>query len=179
MGANARFLSILVFLAACGDDGGGDDAGPPIGGTVVLGTGTTEFEEIVPEMELGLVSGPQGGHHFIVHARMSGLVPGDPSSPGEIGNPSTVFTVSSESGERLDVDMAPYRLGYEEIGEDDYVLPGGRIIQVREDAVDDIVGARVLIGVTVTDARDRIAVDERAVNAFLIPLDGATPDAAP
>lgn len=178
MGATARFLCTFVLLAACGDDDTGD-AGPPVGGTVELGTGTVAFEEVTPEMELGLVSGPQGGHHFVVHARMTGLVPGDPSAPGQIGNPSTLFTVTSEGGERLDVDMAPYRLGYEEVGDDEYVLPSGRILQVQEDLVDAIVGSRVLLAVRVTDVRDRIAEDEVWVNAFLIPIDDGVPDAAP
>ena len=177
MAATGRFSWPLVLaLAACGGDDDGPDSGPPVGGTVELGTGVAGFEEITPEGDLGLVSGPQGGHHFIVHARMTGLLPGDPSSPGEIGNPSTMFTVENEAGERLDVDMAPYRLGYEELGDDGvYTLPGGRICQVREDAVEEIVGGHVRLRVEVTDARDRIATDDVWVNAFLIPLADAGP----
>lgn len=171
---------LTLVLAACGGDDDGPDAGPPIGGTVELGTGTNAFEPVAEESEQGLVSGPQGGHHFIVHARMTGLVPGDPTSPGEIGNPSTVFTVENEAGERLDIDMAPYRLGYEELDDDGvYTLPGGRICQVLEDAVEEIDGGHVLLRVEVTDARDRIATDEVWVNAFLIPIDDTLPDAGP
>ena len=176
MGATGRYpWPLLLVLAACGGDDDGPDSGPPVGGTVELGTGTISFEEIEPESDLGLVSGPQGGHHFVVHARMTGLVPGDPTSPGEIGNPSTKFTVESEDGERLDIDMAPYRLGYEELADDGvYTLPGGRICQVREDAVEAIDGGRVRLRVVVTDARDRIATDDVWVNAYLI-----VPDAGP
>lgn len=171
MAATGRIVCpLLLVLIACGGDDDAPDAGPPVGGTVELGTGTSRFEEIEPEGELGLVAGPQGGHHFIVHARMTGLVPGDPSSPGEIGNPSTRFTVESEDGARLDIDMAPYRLGYEELGEDGvFTLPGGRICQVLEEAVDEIDGGRVRLRVEVTDVRDRIATDDVWVNGFLIP----------
>src|SRR5687768_3319811 len=99
MGASARFFLAFVSTAAaasaCGDDGGSGD-GPPMEGEVELGTGTTEFEPLADESELGLVAGPQGGHHFIVHVRMSGMVPGDPTMPGLIGNPSTRFTVTGE-----------------------------------------------------------------------------------
>jgi hypothetical protein len=171
MAATGRFSwALLLALAASGGDDDGPDARPPVGGTVELGTGTSAFVSIAPESELGLVSGPLGGHLFIVHARLTVLVPGDPSSPGEIGNPSTRFTVENEAGERLDIDMAPYRLGYEELdGDGVYTLPGGRICQVLEEAVDEIDGGHVRLRVEVTDARDRIATVDVWVNAFLIP----------
>ncbi len=145
-----------------GDDGGDEDS--PGDSTVELGTGTTAFEPVGEESELVLVAGPQGGHHFVVHARMSGLVPGDPAQPNLVGNPTTRFSVTGEDGARLEIDMAPYRLGYELV-DGDYVLPSGRIIQVREAAVPSLYGSRARIEVEVTDAEGESAMDGRWVIA--------------
>ncbi len=161
----------------CGGGGGGHgdgDAERPGDADVELGTGTVEFEPLADESHLVLVAGPQGGHHFVVHARMRGLLPGDPTKPGLVGNPATRFTVTDQDGAALDVGMAPYRLGYEQQG-DDYVLPSGRIIQVQEENVPELYGQRVRIAVEVTDAEDQTASDGRwvvAVHAF-------EPDAGP
>jgi hypothetical protein len=155
-------------LAACG--GGGDDGDPQDGAsdaTVELGTGTTAFEPLAEDSELVLVAGPQGGHHFIVHARMSGLLPGDPTQPGLLENPATRFTVRDEAGDRLDVNMAPYRLGYEPDG-DAYVLTSGHIVQVVEEAVASLyAGARTHIAVEVTDSDGESASDDR----WVIPIE--------
>jgi hypothetical protein len=156
----------LALAGACGGDDSSDD-GPPQEGEAELGTGTTSFEELRDDDELVLVAGPQGGHHFVVHTRMSGLLPGDPTMPGLIGNPSTSFTVEDEHGERLDLNMAPYRLGYEPADEPDgaYVLPSGRILQIQQAVVAATYGTRVKIRVEVTDVRNATASDERWVLA--------------
>ena len=154
--------------SSCGDGGEGGDEEPPSAAVVELGTGTVDFEPLADESDLILVAGPQGGHHFVVHARMRGLLPGDPSRPGLVGNPATRFTVTDQEGGGLDVGMAPYRLGYEQRG-DDYFLPSARIIQVLEQKVPELYGQRVRIAVDVTDAEDRTASDGRwvvAVHAF-------------
>ena len=166
------FLVAALGAAGCGDE----PEDPPAGGEVWLGTGTTEYRELEEEEELPLIAGPQGGHHFIVHARMSGLLPGDPTMPGLIGNPSTSFTAESEDGERLDLNMAPYRLGYRDAGtEGEYELPSGRILQVQEERVAAMIGTRVLLRVDVTDVRGAVASDERWIVAGeeLIPPPGA------
>jgi hypothetical protein len=167
MAATAR--TGWVFLGSCllavsGGCSGPD--GPPIEAVAWLGTGTTAYEELPEDSELALVAGPQGGHHFVVHARMSGLLPGDPTMPGLIGNPSTRFTVTSEAGERLDLNMAPYRLGYRaaEI-EGEYELTSGRILQVQEARVLEMIGTRVKIWIEVTDVRGAVASDERWIVA--------------
>jgi len=163
--ARWAFAALLAAAPACG---GGEEEPPPGESWVELGTGTTAFEALAADSELVLVAGPQGGHHFVVHARMGGLLPGDPTMPGLIGNPSTLFTVEDEQGVRLDVDMAPYRLGYEPApdGGDGYVLTSGRILQVQEERVVAMYGARVKIKVEVTDVREATASDERWVIAI-------------
>ena len=172
------FLGAVLGAAGCGDE----PEDPPTGGEVWLGTGTTEYRELEEDEELPLIAGPQGGHHFIVHARMSGLLPGDPTMPGLIGNPSTSFTVESEDGERLDLNMAPYRLGYRDSEvEGAYELPSGRILQVQEERVAEMIGTRVLLRVDVTDVRGAVASDERWIvtGEELVPPpggDGGQPD---
>lgn len=125
----------------------------------------TAFEALEQESPLILVAGPQGGHHFVVHARMWGMDPGDPTMPGQIENPATRFTVTDEEGEHIELAVSPYRLGYERDG-DDFVLPSGRIVQVRESAVAALYGARAHIRVEVTDVDGETASDSRWVLAI-------------
>jgi hypothetical protein len=186
MGASTRLCLLFVAVAtapACtgagrNDDGSGSgdeddsgdpgDDGPPDDATAELGTGTTEFEPLPDESELILVAGPQGGHHFVVHARMRGLDPGDPAMPGLAANPRTRFFVENSQGDRVDVDQAPYRLGYKAVG-DDLVLPSGRIVQVLEEEVPSLYGQRVRIDLEVTDANGESASDGRWVVAMEAP----------
>lgn len=172
----------LILLAACGACGGGGGGKPdsnvaPGDAWVELGTGAVDFEALEPEGDITLVSGPQGGHHFVVSARMHGLQPGDPSMPGTTQNPSTRFSVWSEAGDQLDVDPPPYRLGYQPVGDDVYALPGGHIIQVREEEVPAVAGARVKIRVELEDATGTRVTDERWLTA--VPDGGPGPDAGP
>ncbi len=172
-------LISLASIPGCGDGGGGkpDSAVAPGDAWVELGTGAIEFEELTPEQDITLVSGPQGGHHFIVTARMHGMQPGDPTMPGTVQNPSTRFSVWNEDGEQIDVDPPPYRLGYQSAGTDVYVLPGGHIIQVREDAVPALADARVKIRVELEDQSGAQVSDERWLVAR--PDGGFRADAGP
>ena len=176
------FLIALISLATtpgcgAGDGGKPDSSVAPGDAWVELGTGAIEFEELTPEGDITLVSGPQGGHHFIVTARMHGMQPGDPTMPGTVQNPSTRFSVWTEAGEQIDVDPPPYRLGYQAVGDDVYALPGGHIIQVREDAVPGLDSARVKICVELEDQSGARVTDERWLIAR--PDGGFRADAGP
>jgi len=180
------WLILLATFAACGPASGGgpDSAVTPAGAWAEIGTGSSGFEELAAEGEIDLIAGPQGGHHFIVHARIHGLQPGDPRTPGVVENPSTLFSVWSESGEQLDIVPPPYKLGYEEVSDDVYSLASGHIIQVREDVVEGLYGARLRLRVEVTDAAGAKVIDERWVVAAEGPDDplydaGPQPDAEP
>jgi len=171
-------LIALISFATSGACGGGDGEKPdssvaPPGAWVELGTGATDFEELEPEGDITLVTGPQGGHHFVVSARMHGLEPGDPAMPGTVQNPSTRFTVWNEAGAQIDVDPPPYRLGYEAVGDEVYALPGGHIIQVREEEVPSVRNARVRIRVELEDSAGARVTDERWVTA--VPDGGPDP----
>ena len=177
-------ILLATFAFACGEGGGKPDTGVAPGDAwVELGTGTSSFEEVPAEGELVLIAGPQGGHHFIVTARMRGLQPGDPTMPGTIYNPSTRFTVWNQDGDQLDIDPPAYRLGYEETDDGMFVLPSGHIIQVREEEVTALYGGRVKIRVEVEDATGATASDERWVRPMedtSVPNgDAGVPDAGP
>jgi hypothetical protein len=164
-------LGGLAVAVGCGGGGGSGDSGGDDGddgddgsSLVELGTGTTSFEPLAEEAELVLVAGPQGGHHFVAHARIVGMDPGDPEQPGLASNPTTRFSVADEDGTSIELEMAPYRLGYVE-QDGAYVLPSGRIVQVREAVVPLLYGSRARIEVEVTDAEGRSARDGRWVVA--------------
>lgn len=182
--ARRRFTALILF-ATCASCGGGDGGKPdsavtPADAWVELGTGTTSFEEVGEDSDQVLVAGPQGGHHFILTAKMHGLQPGDPANPGTVYNPSTRFSVWSEAGDQLDVAPPPYHLGYEEMSDGVYALPGGHIIQVREEEVDALYGGRVKLRVELEDSNGAKVTDERWVVPIVDPLepggDAGVPD---
>ncbi len=163
---------LLVLLATGCPDGGTPDAAAG-DGEVELGTGTTQFESFVMEdQELILWAGPQGGHHFILHARIRGMDPGDPTRPGIVENPSTRFSVHTENGEQVDLMLPPYRLGYRDDGDGWHTMVSGHIIQVIEDRVPELYGARVRIQVDVEDALGRTATDDAWIIAVESAIDG-------
>jgi hypothetical protein len=179
-----RFLR-LAFVAclfgglpACGDDGGGP--GPGI--AIELGTGAVDFEPLAPDQDLELIAGPQGGHHFILHARARGIIPGDSSRPGLPENPATVFEVWLDE-RQVDPMFPPYRLGYVESNEGWLAMPSGRIITVIEGEAADLVDQRLRLRVTVTDAVGHEASDEVFIHAIEDANppdgDGGMPDAGP
>lgn len=178
-------FAALALSAGC-PGCGGPDAGPDAGTSaeVELGTGTIAWEPLASDAELELVAGPQGGHHFIVHTRARGIIPGDPARPGQIGNPSTTYEAFDQDGNRLNMDFPPYRLGYEQPGDGWSYLPSGRILQVEDEAVPDLPGQPVRITVRVQDASGVYGTDEGWIVAVAGQQDGdagpvdAGPDAA-
>lgn len=164
---------------ACGDDA------PEGRGQVEVGTGALVFESLEGDVELALVAGTQGGFHFIVHARIQGLVPGDPSMPGLLGNPQTTFAAFLEDETQIDSQFPPYRLGYDEGAEGWNALPSGRILQMHPDRYDsdnisELFGQRVRLRVDVRDAAGVRVWDERwiLVGAPEPAADAGVPDAS-
>jgi hypothetical protein len=158
---------LFGLLPGCGDDGG------PGGGIAIeLGTGTVDFETLIPEQDLELIAGPQGGHHFILHARARGIIPGDSSRPGLPENPATVFEVWQDE-RQVDPMFPPYRLGYIQVDDGWLAMPSGRIITVIEGDAAGLIDARVRLRVTVTDAVGHTASDETYIHVI---EDGNPPD---
>lgn len=171
MRAVIHIIGLLALGAACSDD-----AGPAP--EVELGTGTTEFEPLTDGQELEVIRGPQGGFHFHVHARMSGIEPGSPDMPGLLSNPRTSFAAFLEGGDQIDLMFPPYRLGYVDLGGGDYELPSGRILQILEESVPAIYGQRVRLTVSVEDDAGRQASTEVTVLA-VEQADASNADAGP
>ena len=171
-------VGIGMLLCACP----GDDQPPIIGAEVELGTGTTDYAPLLAEATLDLIAGPQGGHHFIVHARMRRMAPGDPMRPGQAQNPASTFAAYAEDGHQLDLMNPPYRLGYVMAADGWYELPSGRILQLEETEVAALDGVRVRIVAIVRDAFGAEGNDERWIIArpgVLLPGEDAGPaDAA-
>lgn len=160
----------LLLAAACEDRpiDAGPDAGPDAmlveSGVIELGTGALDFEPLAAEGELGLVAGPQGGFHFIVHARMHEMAPGDPDDAPS--TPSTRFYAYREDGTQIDLRNPAYRIAYEDRGDGWFELPGGRILQIENEFEPGIYGQRVRIRVTIIDNQARYADDERWVVVY-------------
>lgn len=159
-------MALLLAALAIPGCGGGGITGDAV---IELGTGTVEFEALDDGDPLTLIAGPQGGFHFVVHARATGIIPGDPTRPGAGENPSTSFRASrQDSGRRIDDGRSAYRLGYESItgaGELDLALPSGRILRIDDAEVEDTYGQSVILEVTVRDADGDVASDSRVVIA--------------
>ncbi|MCG8418610.1 MAG: hypothetical protein MJE77_11775 [Proteobacteria bacterium] len=150
--------------------------------TVQLGTGTVDYESITADQPLPLYEGPQGGHHFFLHARMMGMVPGDPGSNDGPNNPTTRFQVFDDRGNRVDTEARPHRRGYRPGGGGWLELPSGRIVVVVESLVGTLIDHRVRLRVDVQDAEGTSATDEVWINAYEVPLipgDAGPDDAGP
>jgi len=161
---------VWVIGAAAGCDGNDNSSAEAI-----LGTGTTSFTSLVAEQELDLLAGTQGGHHFIAHARMRGIDPGDPSMPGLLTNPATQFFVFTESGDRIDARFPPYRIGYRNADDGSLELPSGRILALDEAQVSGVLNQRVKIRVEISQDDGPMASDEVFVVVHEVPLPTADP----
>jgi len=181
-------FGVLVLAAACG--GPGDKCGervcwtPPAAGAprgqLEVGTGETSFEPVEPEQLLPLHMGRQGCCHLWVHARVMGMDPGVAGTRG-CGNPLTLVTVVTDTGEAVDQFECADVVGYVEsplAGATE--LPHAVQVIVDPDVLPTLPGRRVLLKVEAVDAEGRYAVDEVFAVVGSIPqLDGGTADAAP
>ena len=174
---SVALLLLLGLSSGCDCQGPeGADAGL---GLIELGTGSLEFESLEQDQALILVSGTQGGYHFVVNARIRELLPGNPSVPNELGNPITSFLLFREDETRIDALFPAYRLGYRPATDGWFELPSGRILQVNQDLIDEeglvpaIYQERVRIRVEVRDVRGEMA----AAEVWVAPQPDMRPDA--
>ena len=155
--------------------GDGGSTGP----AVEIGTGTVAFEPLTEGQRLGLVAGPQGGHHFVLHVRMMGLTPGDSRDSGNADNPSTLFTVRNEDGDQVELRTDPRTLGFQEDEGGFFRWASARNIEVIEATVDTLIDRTAQIRVEIEDVDGRMASDEITVEVFEIPLQGVGPAPIP
>jgi hypothetical protein len=200
--AATLFILAGLTVAACGSGGGGaaPDGRPPDpeapdarplcyggGGTPTPGAeveirtfrdgvGLVRLNE---NDELSVYAGPQGGHHFYVHARIRGMSPGDREQPPET-NPATWFSAYLEDGTLISEIPCVYPLAYETDEDGEQALPYAPILQIRSELVPAIYGQRVRIKVEVMDGEGRYVTDEVwVIAASSEPPDAGVPDPAP
>lgn len=180
----------LGLLPGCPGGGGGfeRDAAPDAveyNGTLEVGQGNVTFETLPDDEDLILWSGPQGGHHFIIHVRVKDIDPGNWERPGQPGNPITTFSAFDESGRQVDLMVPPYAIGYRDLGDEWLYFPSGRFLRTDEIFVPGMWNNRVRVVVEVVDANGVRARDERWIVAIHEPdPDGGDagptgPDAGP
>ena len=149
---------------------GGMPEGAGLAGEVELGL-NTDFTPIEPEQDVPVIEPVgQGSAMFLIHPRMRGLSPGDPTRNASPENPLTLLTAWGEDGERLEGTKCGSRLAYrrevEGEGGDVYDLGYTRHLPLSGlIGQDDLDGERVLLRVEVLDYGGRYASAEAWVRA--------------
>ncbi|MBA3457787.1 MAG: hypothetical protein H0T42_32190 [Deltaproteobacteria bacterium] len=154
-------------------------------GSVVLGMGPGPFSSMPDEVPL--VYGEQGGFHFEVHSRMTGLRPGNPADLLDPANPRTKFTTTFlDTGKPINAGVCAHRLAYIPSGAETFDL-GASTISIFETCYrgPDVFGVKFRLIVEVIDSDGGYAKDERIVTAlppvgWVDPVpasDAGTPDA--
>jgi hypothetical protein len=178
-------LLVVIAVAACGNGGGNVDPDasdvidtmvvdmPPPGpcwpvegttpsGVIQLGTGE-DFFSPMPD-DLPVVFGPQSGYHMPVHARVTGLVPGNPSDVLDPSNPRTRFRAFFvDTGEPVNPAVCPIRIPYEPSGSDFDLISGTAILFEVGLPEAEIFGREIRIVVEVIDAQRAYATAEKVV----------------
>ncbi len=167
-------LACIVGSGASGGCGGDpstpSDAGPcwPLdatpGGTVAIGTGDISYEPM-PDMLAIAANGSQSDPFIQVHARMTGLPPGDPQDFFAPTNPKTmVSAVIPDLGLTLGIDC-PATIGYV-VSPDDataFDLAHSLRIGFGTMLVATVVGHQATISVTVVGSNGLVATDQKTV----------------
>ena len=158
-----------MFWAACGAP-----TEPGDGPGAEIGTGTLVFDPLEDGQPLDLIAGIQGGFHFVLHARMAGLEPGDAQQSSHPDNPVTRFRVLDQAGARVDIEEVR-TVGYEDVGDGWHALASGRIVRIANDRVPALYGTEVRIQLRIDDVHGRVAQDEVRVIAveYGLPVSGA------
>ncbi len=159
--ARLTALTLSLLWLGCdmsepGTDAGADPLDAGSAASVELGTGTSAFEAIpMSGAELELFSGPQGGHHVFLTARLRGL---DPE-----GMTLTFAAVDTATGSIVRAPAA-FNLTRSRVQPDGdgYVRVGDFLIldDMNPDAVR---GLTLDITVTAEEASGRSATDDRVV----------------
>lgn len=164
-------LVVCAALSACGSDpASSSDAGPcwPLdatpGGTVEAGTGDISFEPM-PAMLAIVANGSQSDPFLQIHARMTGMPPGDPQDFFDPANPKTmVSAVIPDLGLTLGVSC-PASIGY--IADADvagaYDLAHSLRVGFGATIIDQVPGHQAMLTVTVVGSNGLVATDTKTV----------------
>jgi hypothetical protein len=158
-----RFVSLplaaLVVSLGCGDpevvDAGSRSDDASSGVRVELGSGTSAFETIADGAELELVSGPQGGWHVWVTARIfdeqiEGLIISYEAVPVGSTTPITMPTELQLNAMRV-------------VREGDHWLRAGDFTVFDITGPPDVVGMQLVLTVRIRDTDGNMAEDSRTV----------------
>lgn len=148
---------------------------PTPGAELTIGLGLATFEPLLADQTLEIIAGPQGGAHLEMHARMSGLSPGDVNDAWGRA-PHTLVTIENEAGDRLTALDCTFPQPYVENGDGTYQLVSGRIILIRSNYLGDLNGSRALVRMEAQDPEGRYAIVEQYVN-LIDPFDTSSKDA--
>ncbi len=181
-------LAAAVALTACGSTEAQPDAGPcwpeefsSPGGQVQLGHVSGEFTTLTEGQNLQIETGPQGGFHFTLSARITDMDPGDPNDSLAGRNPRTRFTLFEEDGTVISEGQnCPTRLVY--LKENGHTqLKFGLPILFPTSRVHEYYETTVRIQVEVIDSDGKYASDDVSIFAttpqILIPDAGVEADA--
>jgi hypothetical protein len=140
-------------------EGGGMPEGAIREGLIEIGTGQRDFfEPVVPEQDLQLIAGLQGGFHFEIRTHIQGIDGGKPGSTDANENARTLLSAYNEGGERIDGNLCGFTIAYE-AGEEYNELPGVRLI-LFDFLTRPAFGERVRIVAEIVDQCGRYASDE-------------------
>jgi hypothetical protein len=151
-------ILILLALAGCAADGGGDL--PP---EVILGTGLDAFVPLADGDDVTIVQGPQGGFHVYGSVRAAGLFPGNPDDLYADCNPTTEFR-AYQGDVRVDLGASTYRQGLDP-GPEPYYQMIGRLVILDIDSPAQLDGVSLRLEVTILDHDGLSAADQRLVVA--------------
>ena len=149
----------LGFVACSGEPDAAELPGPePV---CTLGAGSTIFEPLTDGDELAIVSGPQGGFHVWGTFRASGIEPGDFGSTENPTNPTTVFSVHRDNGDRVG-GTSSLRQGLKQRSDGTLELVGEPVI-LGIASPEQLAGKIVDLSVEIVDSDGVEARDERSV----------------
>ena len=174
-----RWLVFAVAVMACGGGGANECVslgGTTRGGSVELGTGISGFTPMGENLQF--VLGNQGGTFLILHAKIRGLTPGDPTLPVDPAAPTTHFSVRLADGQVVE-EQCPTQLAYEDAGDGSATLLRPLLLpflplSLGQGAFD----TDITVSVDVVDVMHRMAHAEAVVHAQAPPELGG-PDAPP
>lgn len=164
-------VGVMGLVGCSGGGSSGNDcwpiAGATPGGTIELGTGIDFYEPMPPAIQF--VLGNQGGTFLILHARMTGLVPGNASDPNDPTNPRTFFSVELADGQVVNQEC-PGKVAYVDSSDGYFTLARPFLMpflpfSLGEGAFD----TDVKISVEIVDSMSRTARSELTVRALTPP----------
>jgi hypothetical protein len=140
----------------------------PTGGVIELGAvdppELNNFTVVKENDPYQTYSGPQGGYHLWIDARISGIDLGDGTTVKS--RPQTRFNIYLQDGTRIDLEDCAYRLAYHDGGDGKMYLSVGWLNQILNSVGPTIDHTPLRLKVEVLDRNGLYAIDERWVNAL-------------